>query len=75
MSEYPDFVDLTGDPVYDYLKTKLNDGNVLIAGRIDTKKMAKPNEARKTITVIVQMADKKRKVFVYNYKKFERRFL
>lgn len=68
-----EFKDLTGDPVYDFLKSKVLPGHTLAGGIISDKKIAGPKEPRKTIEILIKTKSGKTRSYTYNYKKLERK--
>lgn len=64
--------DLSGDIVYDHLKSKVLPGNTLIGGIITHKKIVKFDEPRSIIEVHVHDKDKKLSKYTYNYLKLKK---
>jgi hypothetical protein len=66
--------DLTGDPVFEYLKTWVLPGHKVIGGRIEERTKVGPKQARKVISILIQVGNKKRDVVqhTYNYAKLLR---
>jgi hypothetical protein len=66
--------DLSGDPVYDYLKKFIKKDQELIGGVILDKKVCRPSEPRKILQMVVKDLKTGRKHgFLFNYKKLERK--
>lgn len=64
--------DLTGDPVFDYLKTWVLSDHKLLGGRIVERNGVGPKVARKIISILIQTPKNGVKQQVFNYKKIER---
>lgn len=69
------FKDLTGDPVYDYLKTQSLPGFSVIGGELISKKVVSPREPWTTIEILVENdRTKNAQTYIYNYKFLMRKF-
>lgn len=68
-----DFRDMTGDRVYDYLKTKVLDGHELMAAKIVRPKITGPKDAKVVLlTRVLDLKTKEITNYDHNYKKIER---
>jgi hypothetical protein len=67
----PTFSDMSGDPVYDYLKSKANRDVELVGAQIIEPARHSFNSPRKIIVVEV-LIDGKPRQFSYNYLKLKR---
>ncbi len=66
------FTDLTGDPVYDHLKTQVFEGYEVVGGKVINKTVFGPKEPRKLISILVKNKEGKLGRYSYSYKKVER---
>lgn len=65
--------DLTGDVVYDHLKTLILKDHVLVGGIIEEKRIVAPTEARKIMHIFVKKEGAKTSAhYAYNYNKIKR---
>jgi hypothetical protein len=66
-----EFKDLTGDKVFDYLKTKVIAPSKLVGARIIENKVVGPKEPRSIIQVLIDTKGKRGR-FSYNYNKLKK---
>lgn len=66
------YKDLTGDPAYDFLKTKTLDGYSIDGGQIIERKSVGPKEPRFILEVLVKGPEGVSRTYTYNYKKLLR---